>query len=153
VDEGKFLLEECVKLFNKKLTKACYQVFMWYVGEAEYGAALRNPYVAVRVVYHMTPELWKCHTPSLIGFGMTIRGAGYAIQDHKVAQKEFTRKPPTLATHSASVSNLIGILQGTLVFQSYGHLPCDPSIWIQISKGMKKLMPEEWYKSKASLEG
>jgi hypothetical protein len=74
LDEGsKVLLKECFKLFKKNLTKAGYQVQMWYVDEAKCGAALRSPYVAVRAVHHSSPAVWKFHTPSFIGLGMPSR--------------------------------------------------------------------------------
>jgi hypothetical protein len=76
VCKGKFLLEERFKTFNKNLAKAGYQVSMWYVDEAECGAALRNPYLAGRAIHNTAPDVFKFHTPSKIGFGMPTRGAG-----------------------------------------------------------------------------
>jgi hypothetical protein len=144
VDEVKVMLNECFKLFKKMLTKAGYQVSMWYVDESECGAALRSPYVAVRTIHHSAPEVWKFYTTSFIVLGMSYISVAYAIQDHKLGQKEFTRKSPTLAPHLASVSNFAGTLQGALVFNSLAPIPCDRSIRIKTPRGIRKVMPEEW---------
>jgi hypothetical protein len=65
----------------------------------------------------------KLHTPSFIGLGMPSRSAAYAIHDHKLGQKEFTRESPTMAPHLASVSNFGGTLQGGFGIQLVGTSP------------------------------